>query len=327
MDAFGRKPELLGDELRISGLVALPGRLGTDQDRDVAVGLEPDVGGFLAHRAANLHIGGKPDAAHQTLLPRRLGAPGKFLPVRNFHRPLHMRGEVARIVDLPSSCFVRHRPRRDKILAPDRIRRHPELARRCIDEALDHVGGIRTPRAAIGINWHGVGEDRADAAMERLDIVKAGQHSGAAVRNVGPEGRQIGAHVAHQIDVHREKLAILGERHPRRGDVIAPLRVAHEVIGAVGGPLDALAQLARGNRDKRVFAIGKQLGAEPTADIRADHPHLFERDLQDHPAKNFAQPMAALAADRQRQMVAFGVVLAYYRACFHEVGDDARIDD
>ncbi len=37
--------------------------------------------------------------------------------------------------------------------------------------------------------------------------------------------------------------------------------------------------------------------------------------------------MAALAADRQRQMIALGVVFANHRAGFHEVGDDARIDD
>ena len=99
------------------------------------------------------------------------------------------------------------------------------------------------------------------------------------------------------------------------------------MIGAVGGPLHRLAQFARGDRDQRVFAIGKQLGAEPAADIRADHPHLFDRDLQDVLAQDIAQPMAALAADRQRQMIAPGVVFADHGAGFHEVGDDARIDD
>ena len=99
------------------------------------------------------------------------------------------------------------------------------------------------------------------------------------------------------------------------------------MIGAVGGPLHRLAQLARGDRGQRVFAIGKQLGAEPAADIRADHPHLFDRDLQDVLAQDIAQPMAALAADRQRQMIAPGVIFANHRARFHEIGDDARIDD
>ena len=38
--------------------------------------------------------------------------------------------------------------------------------------------------------------------MERLDIVEPGQHAGAAMRDVGAEGREIGAHVAHQVDIH-----------------------------------------------------------------------------------------------------------------------------
>jgi hypothetical protein len=37
--------------------------------------------------------------------------------------------------------------------------------------------------------------------------------------------------------------------------------------------------------------------------------------------------MAALAADRQRQVIALGVVFGDRRAGFHEIGDDARIDD
>ena len=163
--------------------------------------------------------------------------------------------------------------------------------------------------------------------MEGLDVVKAGQHAGAAMRNVGPEGRQIGAHVAHQIDVHGQELAVLGQRHPRRGDVVAALRVAHEMIGAIGGPFDGAAQPARGDRDQRIFAIGKQLGAESAADIRTDHPHLLDRDLQDVLAHDIAQPVAALAADRQRQMVPLGVVFADHGAGFHEIGDDPRIDD
>ncbi len=163
--------------------------------------------------------------------------------------------------------------------------------------------------------------------MEGLDVVEARQHAGAAMRDVGAEGRQIGAHVAHQVDVHAEELAVLGERHPRHGEVIASLCVAHEMVGAIGGPLDRLLQLARGHRHQRIFAVREQLGAEAAADVGADHPHLLDRDLQHELAQNVAQAMAALAADGQRQVIALGVVLAHRRARLHEIGDDARIDD
>ena len=39
VDALGRQAELLGDKLRVGGLVALPARLRADQDGDVAVGV------------------------------------------------------------------------------------------------------------------------------------------------------------------------------------------------------------------------------------------------------------------------------------------------
>ncbi len=163
--------------------------------------------------------------------------------------------------------------------------------------------------------------------MEGLDVIEAGQHAGAAMRNVGPEGRQIRAHVADQVDIHREEFAVLGERHPRGRDIVAALRIAHEVLGAIRGPAHRLLQFARGDRQQRVFAIGKQLGAEAAADIRADHPHLLDRNLQDVLAQDVAQPVAALAADRQGQVIALGVVFADRRARLHEACDHARIND
>ena len=99
------------------------------------------------------------------------------------------------------------------------------------------------------------------------------------------------------------------------------------MIGTVGGPFDGLPQLFRGDRDQRIFAIGKQLCAETAADVGADHPHLFQRHLQHHAGDDFAQAMAALAADGQREVIALGVIFDDRRARLHEVGDDARIDD
>src|SRR5436305_9758776 len=127
MDPLWWQPELFGDHLCISGLMTLPARLGADQNRDVTIGIESHIGGLLAHGAPNLDIGRKPDAANETLLFRGLGALGEFPPVGNFHRPLHMRREFAGIVDLAGGGLVRHCPRRDKSLAPDRIRSHSEL--------------------------------------------------------------------------------------------------------------------------------------------------------------------------------------------------------
>ena len=163
--------------------------------------------------------------------------------------------------------------------------------------------------------------------MKCLDIVKAGQHPGSAIGNVGTECREIGSHVAHQVDIHAEEPAVLRQRHARGGDIVASLRVTDEMIRPLGRPFDGLAKFFRGDRDQRVFAIGEQLGAESAADVGADHAHLFHRNLQHGAAENLAQPMAALTADRQRQAIVPGIVFADGGARLHVVGDDARIDD
>jgi hypothetical protein len=70
VDALRRYAELLGDQLRVSRLMALPARLGADQDGDVAIGIERNIGGLLAHGPANLDVAGKANAAHEACLLR-----------------------------------------------------------------------------------------------------------------------------------------------------------------------------------------------------------------------------------------------------------------
>jgi hypothetical protein len=229
--ALRRQAELLGDELGIGGLVPLPARLRADQNGDVAIGIERDLGGLVgAHAAANLDIARQANAADEPLLLCELGALGKFLPARNLHRALHMRGEVTGVVDLVGRGLVGHLLRRDEVLAPDRIRRHAEFSRSSVGQTFDHVSCFRASGAAISVDRHGVGEHRADAAVKGLDVIEARQHAGAAMRDVGPEGREIRAHVSHQVDIHAEEFAVLGERHARHRDVVAALRIAHEMV-------------------------------------------------------------------------------------------------
>src|SRR5579863_3577422 len=81
MDTLRRQAELIRHDLRIGGLMALPGRLRADQDRHVAIGIELHLRGLLAHGAADLDITRKPDAAQKALLLRSLRAFRKILPL------------------------------------------------------------------------------------------------------------------------------------------------------------------------------------------------------------------------------------------------------
>ena len=136
--------------------------------------------------------------------------------------------------------------------------------------------------------------------MRGRNIVDAGRHADAEPGNVRRVARQIGAHVGDDIDVEREEAALVVERQPRGRDVVAAVAVAEEMLGAVGDPFHRLAQLLGRDRGQRIFAIGKQLGAEAAADIGRDHAHLVGRQLQHLAADDVADDVAALAAERER---------------------------
>ena len=94
------------------------------------------------------------------------------------------------------------------------------------------------------------------------------------------------------------------ERELRRRDVVAALGVTEKMLAAVGHPFHRTAKRSRSDRRQRIFAIGKQLGAETTADIGRHHPHLLRRNFQHRAAQHVAYDVAALAAERQREPVA-----------------------
>ena len=136
------------------------------------------------------------------------------------------------------------------------------------------------------------------------NIVDARQHAGADIGNIRRIGRQIRAHVGDGVDLEREEAAVRVEREPRGRDVVAAVGVAEEMLGAVGDPGHRLAGQLRGDGRQRIFAIGEQLGAEAAADIGRDHPHLFGRETEHLHADDVADGVAALAAERQRVVIA-----------------------
>ena len=118
--------------------------------------------------------------------------------------------------------------------------------------------------------------------------------------NVGRIGRQIGAHVGDDVELEREETSLLVDRQPRGGDIVAAVAIAEKMLGALADPFDRLGAAVRRNGGERIFAIGKQLGAEAAADIGRDHAHLFGRQFHHRAADDVADDMAALAAERQR---------------------------
>ena len=77
-----------------------------------------------------------------------------------------------------------------------------QLVGRVIHQPLDAVDQLRTPGAAIGVDWHGVGEHALHAVAQHLHVVDPRQHlQGGAGRDVGRVGEVVGAHVGDQVDL------------------------------------------------------------------------------------------------------------------------------
>ena len=150
------------------------------------------------------------------------------------------------------------------------LRRDAELARASVDQPLEHVGRLRTARAAIGVDGNGVGVDAANARVERVDVVAPSRHRGAEPGDVGREQREIGAEIAEDIDPERQKATIGVERHFGRRHIVAPLRVADEMLAAIGEPADRPSETLRRLENERIFAIDDGLGAEAAADVLGD---------------------------------------------------------
>src|SRR5262249_56601563 len=112
-----------------------------------------------------------------------------------------------------------------------------------------------------------IGEGAAHAHMAGRDVVEAGGHAGSDEWNEGRVAGKIGAHVSDEIDVEGKKTPIAVKCQLRRRDVVAALRVAEEMLAAVGDPFHRPLEALRRQTGKRIFAVGKEFGAETTADI------------------------------------------------------------
>jgi hypothetical protein len=97
------------------------------------------------------------------------------------------------------------------------------------------------------------------------------------------------------------------------------------MLAAVGDPFHRPPEPPRRQTGKRIFAVGEEFGAEPTADIGGHDPHLVLVDLEHVLAQHVPDGMAALAAQRQRD--ARAVVFGDYAARVEIVGDEPLVDE
>ena len=124
-----------------------------------------------------------------------------------------------------------------------------------------------------------------------------------------------------------ENLAVGVEGHFGVGDVIAPVRVDEERLGAVRHPFhrppDALGRPQRHD----LFRINENLRAEAAADVGRDHAQLVLRRHADEGGDDEARDVRILRGVPQRERAGASVVLGEGGARLDRVGHQPIVDD
>ena len=254
------------------------------------------------------------------------GAPRReAVRVGELERHVHVLGELAAVVDEGEPGAERHRFGRDRVAPAQLGRIDADVVGREIDHALDHVGRLGAPVAAVGPHRIGVGEHRRDIGVDRRRAINAGDR--ADVHHEGGRRHlQVGAHVGDGLDPQAEERAVAVERELGLRDIIARLGVAQERLGAGAGPFHRAPDELGAEQHQRDLVVDRGLHAEAAADVAGDHPHLGFRHLEYALGELGAERVGALQRGVDGVTAVGGVVVPDRAARLHGDGGDA-VDD
>ena len=284
------------------------GRVDPHRRRLVEPGPRPERADQPRRRQPAALDPGREAEAAQPPAPRRLVPPRlEAGVVRDLEQLVERRVVVARIVDHRERRLVRELLRLHEVPAPDLDRVEPHLPRRLVDQPLELVGALRPPGAAIGVDRHGVGEDRPDVHVgERRPVRPARRRPVQVGRRHRREGPQVGAEVRQRLGAEREERPVLVERELDLRHMVAPLRVGDEGLRPARGPLHRPPQQLRRPGDEGLLAVVEDLRAEGAADVGRHHPELVLRDVEHEGAHQEPDHVRVLARRPERVLVVPG---------------------
>ena len=226
-------------------------------------------------RPAGLDVGGEPDPEVPALLPRGLLVGPELPVVDHLERPVERRLVVPAVVQERDRRLVRELRGRHEVLPPELRDVHADGLRRQVAHPLEEVRRLGSARAPVRVDRRRVGEGADHLAVDLGDLVRAREERPVEEgRDERRERRQVGAQVRVRVDPEGDDLAVPVDRHLGLGDVVPAVGVRHERLAALRRPLDRTSELLRRPGDRDLLRVEEDLGAEPAADVRRDHPHL-----------------------------------------------------
>ena len=296
-----RHAELIGDDLRERGFVALSVRRGASCQRDLAGRGNAHGRAFVGAEAGAFDRVRYGHADVTALGECRLLARREPFPVDGFEGGALALGIIAAVVgDGPAVAehdadLVGHLLRLDEIAAADFGAVDAELLRDEVHHAFHREHGLGAARAA-----HGRARGLVGVHDSEIEIVGR-QHVGAGHgRRCNPRQheapRDVGPVVMHEAALEAEQLAVVVDGYREIPPLVALLMGDVEIFAAVLDPFHRTTEGLRGRCHCTVLAIERALGAEAAADFRRDDADLIVAEFQ-HVHERALQAVRALAGD------------------------------
>ena len=280
-------------------------------------------------QAADLHVGGEPDAAIDALLAQLLLLGLERVEVDVLEQLVERARVVARVVGDADGHVGREVLRRDEVLAPELEPVHPQLGRHLVHHHLEEVGGLGPPRAADGVRGELVRVDARDVGVDVRDLVTAAGHEGRERRDERREQHLVGAEVGDDADLERRDRPVALGPHLHVVDLVATVVGGLHVLRARLGPAHRPPELAGEPAHERLLAVDLELGAEAPAHVRGDDAQPVLGDPE-HPGQQQARDVGDLRRRPHRHLAAapFGHDRARLDGrAGRAVVDDAPLDD
>ena len=191
LDAADIDAELVGNDLREGGVVALAVAVRPGEDIHRSGGIDANRGGFIEPDpcakgachcrrgdAAGLDIARQADTA--VLAARRGFGPAglEALVVDHLQRLVQRRLVIADVILQRHRRLVREGVLRNEIHPAELRRVHSDLSRRLVHHPFQKIGGFRTAGAAIGVDRGGGCRHALHVGVDGRDLVAARQQRG-----------------------------------------------------------------------------------------------------------------------------------------------------
>ena len=323
--------ELVGDDLRKGGEVALALRADARGDAHAAAGFDRHLGPLIGADAGAFDIGDDADADVAACRAQaRLFLLEELVITDQLHGLVERREVVAAVIGkrrkvlVDDLVAVGELVGRDQVALADLDAVDAELAGGEVEQAFHHEDAVLAAGAAVGRNDRLVGKDRLELAVVVGHVILAEQRALAVERHSQAVGG-VGAGIMHEDVVHAQDFAVARQGNLGLMHLAALLRGGEEVLLAVLDPLDGAAEAHGDPGNEDLFRIEHHdFGAEAAADKGRNHAHLLFGEAE-HRGKPVADGDRRLGGVPDGQLLVAWVPAGHDAAVFHGGGGPAVV--